>query len=34
MALKVSPDSDHPEIVNDGMQYDGLRVRAFAPIHG
>jgi hypothetical protein len=25
MTFEVGPDEDHPEIQNDGMQYDGLR---------
>src|SRR5690606_10340952 len=28
MTFEVEPDDDHPEIQNDGMQYDGLRFRA------
>ena len=28
MAFEIGPDDDHPEIQNDGMQYDGLRFRA------
>ena len=28
MTFEVGPDEDHPEIQNDGMQYDGLRFRA------
>jgi hypothetical protein len=27
MTFEVGPDEDHPEIRNDGMQYDGLRFR-------
>ena len=27
MTFEVAPDQDHPEIQNDGMQYDGLRFR-------
>ncbi len=27
MAFKIGPDKDHPEIQNDGLQYDGLRFR-------
>jgi hypothetical protein len=28
MTFEVGPDDDHPEVRNDGMQYDGLRFRA------
>ncbi len=28
MLFEVGPDEDHPDIQNDGMQYDGLRFRA------
>lgn len=28
MTFEVGPDDDHPEIQNEGMQYDGLRFRA------
>ena len=28
MYFEVGPDDDHPEIVHDAMQYDGLRFRA------
>lgn len=34
MAFEVSPDEDHPEIQNDGMQYDGLRFRAKCKLAG
>lgn len=34
MAFEVSPDDDHPEIQNDGMQYDGLRFRAECKLAG
>jgi hypothetical protein len=34
MAFEVSPDVDHPEIQNDGMQYDGLRFRAECKLAG
>jgi hypothetical protein len=28
LTFEVGPDDDHPEIQNDGMQYDGMRFRA------
>ncbi len=28
MNFEIVPDEDHPELQNDGMQYDGLRFRA------
>lgn len=34
MAFEVEPDSDHPDIQNDGMQYDGLRFRATCKLAG
>jgi hypothetical protein len=34
MTFEVGPDSDHPEIQNDGMQYDGLRFRAECRLAG
>jgi hypothetical protein len=34
MTFEVSPDDDHPEIHNDGMQYDGLRFRAECRLAG
>lgn len=34
MAFEVGPDNDHPEIQNDGMQYDGLRFRAECKLAG
>ena len=34
MAFEVLPDDDHPEIQNDGMQYDGLRFRAECKLAG
>jgi hypothetical protein len=34
MAFEVGPDDDHPEIQNDGMQYDGLRFRAECKLAG
>ncbi len=34
MTFEVGPDSDHPEIVNDGMQYDGFRFRAECRLAG
>ena len=34
MTFEVGPDYDHPEIQNDGMQYDGLRFRAQCTLAG
>jgi predicted nucleotidyltransferase component of viral defense system len=34
MTFTVSADEDHPEIQNDGMQYDGLRFRAECRLAG
>lgn len=34
MSFEVGPDDDHPEIQNDGMQYDGLRFRAECRLAG
>jgi hypothetical protein len=34
MTFEVGPDEDHPEIRNDGMQYDGLRFRAECKLAG
>lgn len=34
MAFEVSPDTDHPTIQNDGMQYEGLRFRAECRLAG
>ncbi|WP_437570536.1 nucleotidyl transferase AbiEii/AbiGii toxin family protein [Sorangium sp. So ce542] len=34
MNFEVGPDDDHPEIQNDGMQYDGLRFRAECRLAG
>jgi hypothetical protein len=34
MAFEVRPDDSHPEIQNDGMQYDGLRFRAECRLAG
>jgi hypothetical protein len=34
MTYEVGPDDDHPEIQNDGMQYDGLRFRAECRLAG
>lgn len=34
MTFEISPDRDHPEIVNDGMQYDGLRFRTECRLAG
>jgi hypothetical protein len=34
MTFEVVPDDDHPEIQNDGMQYDGLRFRTGCKLAG
>jgi len=34
MTFEVGPDEDHPEIQNDGMQYNGLRFRAEGKLAG
>jgi hypothetical protein len=34
MTFEVGPDDEHPEIQNDGMQYDGLRFRAECKLAG
>lgn len=34
MTFEVGPDNDQPEIVNDGVQYDGLRFRAECRLAG
>jgi hypothetical protein len=34
MAFEVTSDADHPQIQNDGMPYDGLRLRAACKIAG
>ncbi len=34
MVFEVQPDSDHPEIWNEGMQYDGYRYRAECRLAG
>ncbi len=34
MTFEVRPDQNHPDIQNDGMQYDGLRYRAEAKLAG
>jgi len=34
LTFEVGPDEDHPEIQNDGMQYDGLRFRAACKLAG
>jgi hypothetical protein len=34
MTFEIGPDDDHPEIQNDGMQYDGLRFRAACSLAG
>jgi hypothetical protein len=34
IAFEIAPDDDHPEIQNDGMQYEGLRFRAECKLAG
>ena len=34
MTFEVRPDTEHPEIQNDGMKYDGLRYRAEGKLAG
>ncbi|PKN21305.1 MAG: nucleotidyl transferase AbiEii/AbiGii toxin family protein [Deltaproteobacteria bacterium HGW-Deltaproteobacteria-22] len=34
MTFEVGPDDDHPEILTDGMQYDGLRFHAECRLAG
>lgn len=34
LAFEVTPDREHPEITNEGMQYDGLRFRAVCRLGG
>ena len=34
MTFELGPDDDHPDIQNDGMQYDGLRFRAECRLAG
>ncbi len=34
MAFEVAPDAEHPEIQNDGMQYEGVRFRAECKLAG
>lgn len=34
MTFEVGPDDNHPEIQNDGMQYDGLRFRTECKLAG
>jgi hypothetical protein len=34
MTFEVGPDDDHPEIQDDGMQYEGLRFRAECKLAG
>lgn len=34
MTFEVGPDADHPEIQNDGMQYEGLRFRTECKLAG
>lgn len=34
LTFEIGPDRDHPEIQNDGMQYEGLRFRAECKLAG
>ena len=34
LAFEVAPDADHPDIQNDGMQYEGMRFRAECRLAG
>lgn len=34
MTFEVKPDAHHPDIKNDGLQYDGLRFRALCTLAG
>jgi hypothetical protein len=34
LTFEIGPDAEHPEIQNDGMQYDGMRFRAECRIAG
>jgi len=34
MTFEVGPDEEHPEIQNEGMQYDGLRFHAECKLAG
>jgi hypothetical protein len=34
MTFEIAPDADHAEILNEGMQYDGLRFRAECKLAG
>lgn len=34
MAFEIASDTEHPDIQNDGMQYDGLRFRAVCTLAG
>lgn len=34
MTFEIGPDDDHPEIQNDGMQYEGYRFRAVCNLAG
>ena len=34
MAFELAPDADHPQIANDGMQYEGQRFRAECKLAG
>ncbi len=34
LAFEIVPDAEHPEITNDGMQYEGMRFRAECRLAG
>jgi hypothetical protein len=34
MSFELGPDDDHPELMNEGMQYEGLRFRAECKLAG
>ncbi len=34
LTFEIGPDEDHPQIQNDGMQYEGLRFRAVCKLAG
>lgn len=34
MTFEVAPDNEHPELLNDGMKYDGFRFRAECKLAG
>ncbi len=34
LEFEIGPDADHPEIQNEGMQYDGMRFRAVCRLAG